>query len=304
MWFRALAVAAALLVPVLAASADDQRGTLTFAGAARSYILHVPPGAGPSPLPLVIALHGAGGDGASFAGETKFGVAADAAGMIVVFPDGALSSSERGTWNARFCCGPAATQDRDDVGFIGALIDALASQHAIDRKRVFATGMSNGGIFAYRLASLRPEWFGAIAAVSSAVAGVARDGKAYIFDPPAQPVPVMIIHGRQDELVLYDGGSSPSLKFPNHWKISVADSLSFWTAADSCPVEPKTGDFAAGRLSLIDYRGCKDGSEVMLWTIEDGDHSWPAPDVAFPGPDGPRSAAAEILAFFATHPRK
>ncbi|HUB95581.1 MAG TPA: PHB depolymerase family esterase, partial [Stellaceae bacterium] len=298
------AAMAMVVIPALGAHAEDQRGTLTIAGTERSFVLHVPPGAEAKPLPLVIALHGAGGTGADFAAETKFDPAADAAGMMVVYPDGMVAPAKRGTWNARFCCGPAAAQDRDDVGFIGALIEALAKQHQIDRKRIYATGMSNGGIFAFRLASLRPQWFAAVAGVSAAIAGVARDGKAYIFDPPAEPVPVMLIHGRQDELILYDGGSSPSLKFSNHWKNSVADSLSFWAAADDCPVEPKTADYAAGRLTLIDYQGCKKGSEVLLWTIADGDHSWPAPDVPFPGPDGPRSAAAEILAFFAAHARE
>jgi polyhydroxybutyrate depolymerase len=301
---RAFAIAALMLLPALAAGAEDQRGTLAFGGAERSYVLHLPPGDASAPMPLVLAFHGAGADGASFAGETKFGAAADATGMAVVFPDGAASTPGRGTWNALFCCGVAVSQKLDDVGFVGALIDAIAAAHPIDRKRVYATGMSNGGMFAYRLASERPQWFGAIAAVSAAVAGVARDGKAYIYDPPSEPVPVMIVHGRQDELVLYDGGSSPSLKFPNHWKISVADSLSFWTAADNCPVTPKTGTFAGGRLRVVDYAGCKNATEVVLWTIADGDHSWPAPDMAFPGPDGTRNVAAAILAFFAAHPRQ
>lgn len=299
------AAGAVLLVTVAigAAQAEDRRGTLVFAGAERSYLLHVPPGAGGAPLPLVIALHGAGGNGADFAAETQFGAAADAAGMLAVFPDGIQSAPGRGSWNAHFCCGAAAAQGLDDIGFIGALIDTVASQQPVDRGRVYATGMSNGGMFAYQLAAAHPAWFAAIAPVSATIGGIARSGASFLIGVPARPVPVMIIHGRKDRYVLYDGGSSGALKFPNHWKMSVADAVSFWVAADACPAAPELSEADAGRLRRIAYGGCAEGSEIVLWEIADGDHSWPA-DVAFPAAGGTRTAAAEIVQFFAAHTRE
>jgi polyhydroxybutyrate depolymerase len=300
--------AAASLVMLLAlllgpARAQDETGTLVFAGMTRSYLLHVPPGDGGGKRPLVIALHGAGADGAAFAAETKLGAAADAARMLAVFPDGIQSAPGRGTWNAHFCCGIAATQGIDDIGFIGALIAAVDARHPVDRARVYATGMSNGGMFAYQLAAAHPEWFAAIAPVSSTIGGIARNGTSFLIGVPARPVPVMIIHGKKDAYVLYDGGSAPSLKFPNHWKMSVADAVSFWVAADGCPAEPELSEADQGRLQRIAYRGCKDGSEVVLWSIADGYHEWPA-DARFPAAGGTRSAAAEIVAFFAAHVRE
>jgi polyhydroxybutyrate depolymerase len=82
----------------------------------------------------------------------------------------------------------------------------------------------------------------------------------------------------------------------------VADAVSFWTAADNCPQEAKDDEPVAGVLKRVDYRGCADGSEVVLWEIMNGDHSWPQ-DI-FPSAVGKRSAAAEIVDFFAAHGRE
>jgi len=300
-------IGAVLMAPVLAlaplaAAAADQHSTLVWQGAERSYMLHVPEGA-PPPLPLVIALHGAGGNGAGFAEETDFAAAAAAAGMMAVFPDGIQTAPGRGSWNAYFCCGAAVTQQLDDVGLIGALIDRIDRGHPVDRSRVYATGMSNGGMFAYVLASAHPEWFAAIAPVSAAIGGTARSGKSYLIDVPGRPVPVMMIHGRKDPYVLFDGGSSGALGFANHWKLGIADALTFWVAADRCGPTPQVSEAAAGRLRRVAYGGCTDGSEVVLWEIADGEHNWPA-NIAFPAPGGSRSTAAEIVAFFAAHRRR
>jgi polyhydroxybutyrate depolymerase len=299
------ALASFLLALALApaATAQDTRGTLAFAGTEHGFLLHVPPEAKSGGLPLVIALHGAGGNGAEFAAETGLEPAVDHAGMMAVFPDGTQSAPGRGTWNAHFCCGVAAAEGLDDIGFIGALIATVATLHPVDRARIYATGMSNGGMFAYQLAAAHPEWFAAIAPVSAAIGGTARGGRSFLIDAPRLPVPVLIIHGRKDAYVLFDGGSAPSLKFPNHWKASVADALSFWTAADSCPPKPAVSEAESGRLTRVAYGGCKDGSEVLLWAIADGEHAWPA-DLRFPTAGGTRSVAAEIVAFFAAHARR
>jgi polyhydroxybutyrate depolymerase len=292
----------ALLALVPSARAEDRHGTLQFAGRERTYRLHIPDRVGAGPLPLLIALHGAGETGDYFAGETHFAAASDRVPMLAVFPDGIEAVAGHGTWNAHFCCGPAVVQNVDDVGFIGALIDAIDKQHAVDRGRVYATGMSNGGMFAYQLAAAHPEWFAAIAPVSAAIGGTMRGGAGYLISVPSEPVPVMMMHGRMDAYVLYDGGSAPSLKFPNHWKTSVADDVSFWTAADSCPTTPAVSVSGGGELTRTAYAPCKDGSAVVLWTIADGEHAWPT-DISFPSASGPRNAAAEIVSFFLAHRR-
>jgi polyhydroxybutyrate depolymerase len=269
----------------------------------RGYILHIPAGSPASPMPLVIALHGAGGNAAAFAAETHFGAAADATHMLVVFPDGTENApgSNRRSWNARFCCGTAIVQEIDDIGFIGALIEHISAQdHVVDRSRVYATGMSNGGMMSYQLAAAHPEWFAAIAPVSATIGGMMRNGEVFVIRAASRPVPVMIIHGRKDAYVMFNGGSSPRLSFPYRWKLSVADALSFWAAIDGCQSPPDESEAVAGVLERVAYRNCQGGSEIVAWEIEQGDHSWP--DDLFPGPDGQkRSAAAEIMAFFAAH---
>jgi polyhydroxybutyrate depolymerase len=285
-----------------AGEGDYQTHELRWQSAPRSYLLHVPPNPSGRALPLVIALHGAGDNAAHFAAETAFAAPSDAEDMMVAFPDGTVNAQGGRSFNARFCCGEAVTRQVDDVGFVGAVIDDVAQHYPLDRKRVYATGMSNGGMLAYMLAAMHPEWFVAIAPVAGAIGGMTRGGETYLIPLPDRPVSVMIIHGVRDRLVLYEGGSSPALNFPNHWKLSVADALSFWATVDQCRNQPDIRDVASGALRSTSYIGCAAGSTVRLWAIQDGDHAWPG-DI-FPAEGRDRSAAAEILAFFARVPRR
>jgi polyhydroxybutyrate depolymerase len=297
-WLVALSLLAAMPAVVAA------EHTLSWGGRERSYLLAAPPGADSAvALPLVIALHGAGQDAGSFAWETGFVEAAAAQRMLVVFPNGSGTEDGRLSWNAHFCCGVGAAEQVDDIGFVGALIEDIAKRRAIDRKRIYATGMSNGGMLTYQLAAAHSQWFAAIAAVSAAIGGTSRSGEAFVIAPPDRPVPVMIIHGRRDPYVLYDGGSSALISYPKRSNMAVADALSLWRAADGCGPEPARNEPEPGRLLRVDYGDCRDGSTLVLWEIEDGEHNWPQ-DVRFPAPGGTtRSAAEEILAFFAGHKR-
>jgi polyhydroxybutyrate depolymerase len=288
------------------AAADDRRENLTWEGRERSYLLHVPSTAGSDKLlPLVIVLHGAGGNAADFAEETQFAAAAEERHMLVVFPDGTGTEPGKLSWNAHFCCGAAVAQKSDDIGFVIALIDRLATELPVDRTRIYATGMSNGGMFSYQLAAAHPERFAAIAPVSGTIGGTSRDGERFVIAAPDRPVPVMIIHGRKDPYVLFDGGSSALLNFPKRSNMAVADALAFWTNTNGCGPTPERVEAVPGKLMRSAFPECRDGSEVVLWEIEDGDHSWPPSDMAFPvRGGGSRSAAAEILAFFAAHRRE
>jgi poly(3-hydroxybutyrate) depolymerase len=318
-WFKAapwkrrgvMAVAAAdAFVLILAGGSGSARadgsgyeqGALQWQGVTRSYLLHVPPDAGNAALPLVIALHGAGGSAGGFAEETQMAAAGDKMRMMVAFAAGTERVPGRETFNAQICCGDAVAGQVDDVGFIGALIDDVGAHHALDRSRVYAVGMSNGGMLVHQLAARHPEWFAAIAPVSATIGGMTRDGNTYIIPMPKLPMPVMIIHGMRDGLVLYSGGASPNLSFPYRWKLSVPDALSFWAAVDGCATPGEATEPVAGTLRATIYSRCKDGSEVRLWTIVEGEHAWP--DDIFPADHGTRSASAEILSFFARFHRE
>jgi polyhydroxybutyrate depolymerase len=300
-------VAAVLLVASLLAAASaraDVLVTLQWQGIERDYYVHVPRGAGSGPLPLVIALHGAGDDARGFANQSRLADAADKLGMLVVFPDGSEGGNPpQRTFNAQICCGDAVTRHVDDIGFIGAVIDDVAQRRPVDRSRVYATGISNGGMLTYQLAAIHPEWFAAVAPVSAAIGGLTRDDTSYLIPMPKTPVPVMIINGRKDLLILYEGGSSPLLPFPHRWKMSVDDAVSFWASSDGCDPKPKIADTDGTTLKREVYGNCDGNSEVVLWQIVNGDHNWPG-DI-FPSANGGRaiSAAEEILTFFATHRR-
>src|SRR5687767_10643478 len=153
-------ILSAAIATLLAASPDALAETLeqTVAhdGKQRTYLLTAPDAAGTGKLPLVIALHFYPGSGRAMADLTGFSGIAEREGFLVAYPDGL-----NGGFNALMCCGT-----EDDVGFIRAVIEDIGKSHAVDADRIYATGISNGGDLAYRLAAELPGVFAAIAPVS------------------------------------------------------------------------------------------------------------------------------------------
>ena len=125
------------------------RGSILHKGRMRTYLVHIPPSYNKESLtPLVIALHGGGGDGKKAEKSTLMSHQSDKDGFILVYPD-----AVRGHWNDgrgvnRY---RSHREDIDDVGFIASLIDVLAEDYNIDRTRVYVTGVSNGGLMSNRL---------------------------------------------------------------------------------------------------------------------------------------------------------
>jgi polyhydroxybutyrate depolymerase len=258
-WLAALSLLAAM--PTVLAGEH----ALPWGGRARSYLLAAPPDADPAAaLPLVIALHGAGQDAGSFAWETQFVEAAAAQRMLVAFPNGSGTEDGRLSWNAHFCCGVGAAEQVDDIGFIGALLDDIAKLHAVDRKRVYATGMSNGGMLAYQFAAAHPEWFAVIAPVSAAIGGTSRSGERFVIAPPDRPVPVMIIHGRRDPYVLYDGGGSITAHAARAARWSCGRSRTASTTGRGiCAFRPRTGRRARRPRRFSPSSPSTDGGEAV-----------------------------------------
>ena len=147
---------------------NDVVHTLTLGGRQRTYILHlpVPLNAGQA-LPLVFDFHGGGGNSQTQLRTSGFNALADEKTFIVVYPDGSgLLGDKLLTWNGGTCCGYAVKQNIDDVAFVRAVLADVASTYKVDLKRVYATGLSNGGIFSYRLACDAADIFAAIGPVS------------------------------------------------------------------------------------------------------------------------------------------
>lgn len=223
-------------------------------GGQRSYQLHLPKGYNPSkPAALVMNFHGrtltALGEAAA-AQEFLSGLYAkgDAAGFIVVNPQGLTANGEQ-TWNAGLCC--AADKGRDDVGYVDAVIAQLKQRLCIDEKRIYATGISNGGFMSHRLACERANVFAAVAPVAAYNTMTACN--------PSRAMPMISFNGTSDPLVNYG------------WS---RDSNQAWVARNGCDPTP-TQTFKNGDSHCDTFAGCQGGGQVVFCTVEGGGHTWP-----------------------------
>lgn len=280
-------------------SATDSTYTLTHDGIERTYILHVPPSySSNQAVPLVLDFHGGGGNAQSQMRTSQFSALADEKGFIVAYPNGTGRREDKLlTWNGGTCCAYAVENQIDDVGFIRALITEVGTQYKIDPKRIYATGLSNGGIFSFRLACDASDLFAAIAPVSGTL--------NYIRCAPSQPVSVIEFHGMDDSHIGYNGGSGPDSLVDVPFK-SVQESIDFWLNADQCNTTPQTESFSD--IQHYTYSDCANETSVELYTIIGGKHAWPGSDgPAWPGGDKSTqsiSATNLIWEFFAAHPKK
>ncbi|MBY0269699.1 MAG: hypothetical protein K2X06_07525 [Burkholderiales bacterium] len=283
-----------------ATAAEVTRLTLQHNGAARSYVLRVPPGLTERQrVPLVLVLHGGGGNAEITERMTGFSDKAAKEGFIVAYPEGSGRFKDRLlTWNAGHCCGYALNNKVDDVGFISALIDQLIRDYLVDPKRVYATGISNGGMMSHRLGSELPQKIAAIAPVVGALFG---DEKT-----PAQPVSALMINGMLDKSVPYQGGA-PGGRFPDAWdgtpvKPAIAQA-EFWAKANRCADHPAQTE--RGPVLHWQYR-CPGGAAVELHLLKDTGHTWPGGQRGFRGADDPGTTlnATEVIwAFFKAQSR-
>lgn len=244
------------------------------AGQSRKVLVHVPPGLpADRPAPLVLALHGGGGHAEFMADESRYGLRgkADAAGFVVAFPNGQSRwpGGRLATWNAGGCCGEARDRGVDDVGFLRAVAAELQRRVAIDPRRIFATGMSNGGMMALRLACDAADLFRAVASVAGTDATLACR--------PARPVPVLLVHARDDTHVLFDGGAGPDA-FRDRGKVmdfvSVPETVARWRQRNGCsaPAEPT---LVRPGARCERHAPCGEGTSVQWCVTDDGGHSWP-----------------------------
>ncbi|MEW6092992.1 MAG: PHB depolymerase family esterase [Chloroflexota bacterium] len=270
----------------------DTEYAMVYDGLERSYVLHIPSEVDPSqPTALVLAFHGITLDAYEMIRISGFNTQSDAAGLIVVYPN---ASGKQLSWNGGHCCGEAALNNVDDVGFVRALLDELSALLNIDPKRIYATGFSNGAILAYRLACEMSDQIAAISPVSATQA--IEDMQVC---QPARPVPVIHFHGTDDEPNPYNGGETPGgVQF-----ISVADAIQFWVDFNGCPGEPQRSE--SGSIIHDVYAPCQSNTSVELYTVTGGKHAWPggeAVNLRMGEPTMEISATILMWEFFLEHP--
>jgi polyhydroxybutyrate depolymerase len=230
------------------------------------------PGAHGGPLPVVLALHGGGGTGGGMEWLTRrgFNRIADRDGAIIVYPDGI----SRGWNDGRGANRSGADALVDDLAFLRALPLELAALHPVDRQRLYVTGISNGGMMSYRLACDAAEVFAAAAPVA---ANMAVELAAACH--PARAVPILIMSGVEDPIMPWKGGAIRVLWMRRGTVLSAEESAARWLALDRCgALEPGAvieADPADGTLAAPRRARCAEGSEVRLYEIRGGGHTWP-----------------------------
>jgi polyhydroxybutyrate depolymerase len=295
--------------PTLAGKTITRKTQISYNGVARSYRLHIPSGYQPQKaVPLVIVVHGAFSSAKRIEEQTGFSTLADRLGFAVSYPNGIGIFGLLQHWNAGHCCGKAAADDVDDIGFIDEVIDDTKQFLNIDRTRMYMVGFSNGGMLTHYYAAERAATLAAIAPVSGPLGSrVTPDRPEWRVPPPQVPLPVIILHGTSDENVPFNGGARDDDPDGRQY-VSAQESAEFWVEQNRCDPLPVKMNQREGAVKVTSWIGCSDGAAVDLYALQDWYHQWPGPyftdqlDPKYPlhGFD----AAKVIWRFFENHKRQ
>lgn len=255
-------------------------------GIYRSYRLYVPAGYNANNgHSLIINMHGLGSNSVEQQLYTNFMPIADTAQFLMVYPQG-TSSNGTPFWG----CGLAGLPPVDDVGFISALIDTVATKYNVNKDLVFATGMSMGGYMSHYLALQLNNRIAAIASVAGTMAP-----NVYATAAPGRAIPVMDIHGTADGTVPYTGSSDG---------IHIDTLVSFWNRnnrTNPTPVitaVPNTNTSDGCTADHYVWSGGTKGSTVEFYKIIGGGHTWPGAPISVGVTNQDFSASKEIWRFF------
>jgi polyhydroxybutyrate depolymerase len=239
-------------------------GRIDVGGVTRDYILDVPDAVRPHvPAPLLLDFHGFGHSGAGVWNVSGFRALAAQAGFVTVYPEGLPvrltihgQELERAGWEMFTIDG------NRDLAFVRALLDNLERRYCIDRRRIFATGFSNGAFFSALLGCAMSDRIAAVAPVSG--------GPLRVACTPTRGVPILIQHGRQDELI--------PIEYARHARDD-------WLKVDGCAADDKAVDGPA----CTRWSACRSGA-VVEYCEEDFPHAWPP------------QATARVWDFLQQHP--
>lgn len=246
--------------------------SLMSAGVRRTFTVYSPAASPPATgWPVLIAFHGAGGDGPGMRALMGVEGAADRDGILVVYPDAAPDT--RGTWALGcFQCTWADAQGVDDYRFARDLVDTLAARHGVDRRRVYVAGFSLGGSFANDLTCRAGDLVAGAAVVASLPSADELPGCG-----PTRAHTIAIMVGDQDPNIPWTGGGT-------YQYLGAEEDARRWSAWDGCSGAPagtllpdRDGD--GRRVAVTTYAPCGDGTSVRLYRVTGGGHAWPNGDL-------------------------
>ena len=274
--------------------AQETKETITVEGVERTYVIHLPKGYDEKRhYPLVMLLHAANQDADDMARLTRFNQLADKDSVIAVYPNAlhgrwnfgvhavARPTMRRGPYGRRGPGryppgggrGPRERENRtspaDDIEFFNQLLDKIAIRDAVDKSRIYATGLSDGGFMTIKVGCSLADRIAAIAPVGAAMPKT-------LVCVPARPIPVLMINGTSDPVVSYGGNSGRNGRTPT---ISAEDTAKAWAKLNRCGEKPghsKLERRKGGMETHIDtYEGCQQGAQVVLYSVKGAGNTWP-----------------------------
>ena len=313
-WSLMAAVDANLVTKAPPHRSSGYAGELDVHGEQRTFRFHVPPAfRATDSLPLVIVLHGGGGSARNMEAFTvgRFTELAETEPFIVVYPEAMKFFIAKRNWNdgRNVLSYPAHRRQVDDVGFLSALIDYFVERFHADPQRVYVTGVSNGGIMSNRVGC---ELSDKVAAIAPVIGYLAEPLQASCS--PARPVSVLLIASTDDPMVPWAGGAVHLGRRTVGRVLSAEETVARWVEHDRCKRQPQVVTLEdrdpqdGSRVTRITYGSCREGTEVALYKIEGGGHTWPGGyQYVTPALVGTTNqdidAAQEIWAFFRRHAR-
>jgi polyhydroxybutyrate depolymerase len=234
--------------------------------------VHVPAVYDPGePAPLIVLLHGYTSSGMAIESWFRFAAQAETYGFLLMAPDGTRDILGNRFWNATNACCNIFGSNVDDSTYLRTLIEEVKGALNVDERRVYLAGHSNGGFMSYRMACDHADTIAAIASL----AGATFDNPAACA--PSEPVDVLQIHGTNDGVIAYGGGTLPQGSYPG-----AVETAETWATYNACAVIPDltsapidlVSNLPGAETTIAKYEmDCLAGGSAELWTIEGGVHS-------------------------------
>ena len=244
---------------------------ITFDGVARNFIVYLPSGYNNSgKMPLIFAIHGGSGTPEGMINIANFKTIADRDKVVLVYPEGVQKN-----WNDGRPTAPNQL-GINDVVFFNQMCDYMINNYSVDEKKIYATGISNGGFMSTRLGCELSNRIAAIAVNAATIEAttIAPNCK------PNRPVPALYIHGTTDPLVPFLGGQITAGGTAGGTILSHFQAIDKWVTINGCNPTPTVTDLPdiandGTTIKQRVYSGGANGNEVVSYVVLNGGHTWP-----------------------------